>query len=531
MGLLDMLQGGGDANGGLLSFLKSLQPGQGQQPDPSALAQYGQSSNVPVGDYSMPMFSGNGPMNANAQAAPQSAPPQAAPPVFAPQPPQAQQQAAPPATPGIGDRVGNALQSIGAPNSLFHNMVTNPLTALITGQTPDQAQQGRLQNLTAQALLAKGVDPAVVQAAVLPGNTGMLKTLVDGYLKPKDLISTGEGHLYDPNLKKDIATYEPKGKATFTSYKDANGNEIPGVFDPDERKFTPLNPGAAATRPSAPASIEDLQKSDPAMASQVQAVLDGRAPYPTGSRLNSKQQQLKELVTQVDPTFDASASRTRAKFNMEFGSTSPSTVGGQKILMGTALGHLGEVADSATKLHNSNGLGWAPAGHLYNSIANTGTDNAALANALNDKVAKFSGEAGKLYSGSQGGGVHEREDTRARMGAHLTSAELASGLEASRDLILSKQKALEDQATSIFGPEKAAKYDFVGPDGRKALDKIEQSIVKLRGGKVAPEKAPESQGSAGDAIYAQARDAIARGAPREKVLERLKQNGIDASGL
>lgn len=42
---------------------------------------------------------------------------------------------------------------------------------------------------------------------------------------------------------------------------------------------------------------------------------------------------------------------------------------------------------------------------------------------------------------------------------------------------------------------------------------------------------PASQGKSGDAIYAQARDAIARGADRAKVLERLQQNGVDPSGL
>lgn len=44
-------------------------------------------------------------------------------------------------------------------------------------------------------------------------------------------------------------------------------------------------------------------------------------------------------------------------------------------------------------------------------------------------------------------------------------------------------------------------------------------------------KSEVTQGKSGDAILSQARDAIARGAPRDKVMERLKQNGVDASGL
>lgn len=42
---------------------------------------------------------------------------------------------------------------------------------------------------------------------------------------------------------------------------------------------------------------------------------------------------------------------------------------------------------------------------------------------------------------------------------------------------------------------------------------------------------PVSQGKSGDAIYAAAREALAKGAPRDKVMERLQQNGVDPSGL
>ncbi len=482
MGLLDALQSG-QGGGGLLAFLQSLQPQQSQTGplSPDMTMGYGQQPNIP-------------PSVAQTNAQMQPPVPQQPPAVIQAQPqqPQVYQQQ----SPGIGDRLLAGLQGFAHANGPLP-AIANAISGLATGQRSDaEGQQQQAQNLTLRALIQKGIDPTTAQAAV--GNPELLKMLVTQNFGPHTVQTLGNGYVWDSHLNKAVQAYEPESKKTFTSYKDAMGNEVPGVFDPTEGKFTPMKGAATSQAQSLPSSIEELQKSDPAMASQVQAVLDGRVPYPTGSRLNPKQQMLKELVTQIDPTFDATTSKTRAKFNMEFGSTSPSTVGGQKILMGTALGHLGEVADSAAKLNNSNGFGWAPAGHLINSAANTTTEQAALANALNDKVAKFSGEVGKLYSGSQGGGVHEREDTRNRMGASLTKAELASGLEASRDLIISKQKALEDQATTIFGPEKAAKYDFIGPDGRKALDRVETAIAKLRGGTSAPSAPQNALPKAGD---------------------------------
>lgn len=486
MGLLDSLLSGG-SGGGLLDFLRNNALNQQFSSGlPSDQAQYGS------------------PISAMAQAQPnpammQPSVPQQPPPVIQAQPMQAPQAQQPmqPQGPGFGDHLMAGLQGFANSGGLIP-AIANGITGLATGQRNDPqgiAQQG--QNLTRQWLM-QHFDPVTANAAI--ANPAVLSSLIK-QMEPKALISTGSGHLYDPNLKQDIKTYEPEDKFQHVTVKDANGAERPATFDPSSGKYT-FPEGVAAPAPTGPVTMEDLQKSDPAMASQVQSVLDGRVPYPTGSRLNPKQQNLKEAVTQIDPTFDATTSRTRAKFNMEFGSTSPSTVGGQKILMGTALGHLGEVADSAAGLHNSDGGGIAMFGHGANAIKNMTTENAAKANALEDKVAKFSGEVGKLYSGSQGGGVHEREDTRHRMGSTLTSAELASGLEASRDLILSKQKALEDQAVTIFGPDKAAKYDFIGPDGRKSLDKIENAIVKLRGGNGAAPSAATPAPTSGEGAIA-----------------------------
>lgn len=497
MGPLDALSDG--SGGGLLEFLRAnamnqqmpagLATDQAQYANPliQAMAQGGPVPGMapaqpsPLDTAQWPYGPNGAPSQANAMAPVPQQPPA---PVMAQQPPQAAPQ---PQGPGFGDRIINSAQSFANSGGPLQALV-NGATSLVTGERTDPGgvadrQSKAAQNLTFQALVQKGVDPAAALAAI--NNPTLLTELIKQSYGPKTVQALGNGYIADRNGNVTRA-YEPESKKTFNHYKDANGNDVAGVFDPDANggkgEFRPVNP-PAQNAPAPPTSIDDLQKSDPAMAAQVQAVLDGRVPYPTGSRLNAKQQQLKELVTQIDPTFDASTSKTRGKFNLEFGSTSPSTVGGQKILMGTALGHLSEVAESAAGLGNSDGAGSGLAfvGHGINSVKNMTTDNAAKANALDDKVAKFSGEVGKLYSGSQGGGVHEREETRHRMGSQLTSAELAAGLEASRDLILSKQKALEDQATTIFGPEKAAKYDFIGEDGRKALQKIEESIAKLRG--------------------------------------------------
>jgi hypothetical protein len=55
--------------------------------------------------------------------------------------------------------------------------------------------------------------------------------------------------------------------------------------------------------------------------------------------------------------------------------------------------------------------------------------------------------------------------------------------------------------------------------------------VKIDGAGAPRASSQPSQGNGGDAILQQARDAIARGAPREAVMKRLMEAGVDGSGL
>ena len=337
---------------------------------------------------------------------------------------------------------------------------------------------------------------ALQQGAIGPTYTALVKAGV-----PKE---TALAAVYNPTILKSVTeNYLGDRKQEIKTVKDGLGNErlvAINPYDPTQSKEITSSNGVASGAPS-PAQVEPnydpvtkrdeafLSTLDPTTAAAVKDIADGNMSG-TGRNL----QKLMPYVARYEQGFSNGTYTARNKFNTEFGSQSPSTVGGQKVLMGTALGHLGEAADSAVALNNTNGLGSADAGHLANAIKNRTTENAAIANGHEDRVAKFSGEVGKLYSGSSGGGVHEREESRGRLGSNLTSAELASGLESNRDLILSKQQALQQQANDVFGPEGAKRFDFIGPEGRKSLEKIETAIGKLRGTTPASSEAPAAAG-------------------------------------
>lgn len=83
-----------------------------------------------------------------------------------------------------------------------------------------------------------------------------------------------------------------------------------------------------------------------------------------------------------------------------------------------------------------------------------------------------------------------------------------------------EKKKLLDQADKEFSDQMEIMRNQYGGKKRGAA-----STTK-------PAETPAaSQGSGADTMLQQAREAIAQGAPRDKVLERLKQAGVDASGL
>lgn len=285
---------------------------------------------------------------------------------------------------------------------------------------------------------------------------------------------------------------------------DAMGHEKKGWINPATGTVTPLQGGGAGSNdPNAqPPQYDEnnrdegfLKTLDPQTAAAVKGLVEGRV-----SAQGRNLQQLIPLAARYENGFDQSTFKTRNTFNTQLGSSSPSSVGGQKILLGTSLGHLGDLADKAADLNNSAPTGIAMLDHGINAVGNATTNNAAKVNALNETADRAAGELGKLYSGSAGGGVNEREQTRSRFGGNKSPQELAAGLEASRDLVKSKIDALDYQAQTVFG--KGNKMDFLGDPGRAALAKIDDRIATLkaqgRGEKPQAQGAPAGAPKAGD---------------------------------
>jgi hypothetical protein len=375
MGLLDNLTNGDPASG-LLSFLASLQqkngaPVDATQNDPYTASYAPQSGAAPTA--SAPVFA-QPPMPSANQPSPLDSAQWPAGPIGAPSQANAQMQpsggapvpapitpATTPAAPdvGIGDHLMAGYQNLRHGGGLIGSTI-----AALTGQRNDaQAvalqQQAQVANVTAKALLAKGIDPQVVAAAVAPGNTEMLKTLVTQAFGPQTVQSLGNGYIADKNGKVTRA-YEPESKRTFVHYKDANGAEVPGVFDPDANDgkggFAPIavpaakGPGTVDPDLTGPARLEALKKADPLYARKIEAMVNGDFPMPTGvAALKPESKRMIEDALAVDGSTSASDFQTRASTRRDYASGVASRVTKS---INTTIGHFATLNDSIDKLNN-----------------------------------------------------------------------------------------------------------------------------------------------------------------------------------
>lgn len=243
-GLLDSLFSPASGSG-LLDFLRNNATSQQPlMPLASDQAQY----NAPSQNY-----------NFAPSLAPQQTIPQNQPPVIQAQStPIIPQQPVPAAqSPGVGDRLLAGLQGfVAAPQE-------GGLLGKIVGGIGGLAGQDTPSNLTARALIAKGVDPQVAKAAV--GNPDLMKTLIAQTYGPHNIQSIGNGYVYDPRTNKVTRAYTPDDK-------------IPQGFTQDDSGNLHFTPGG----PADPAYMRQKQAATATVPVGFQQTKDGLQPIPGG---------------------------------------------------------------------------------------------------------------------------------------------------------------------------------------------------------------------------------------------------------
>jgi hypothetical protein len=304
---------------------------------------------------------------------------------------------------------------------------------------------------------------------------------------------------------------------------------------------------------------ELLQALPPAVANHAKAIAEIREKWPSGTE-QARQPQLQQALAaaqQLDPSLNQQTYQTRQsmKNSAEAGS---GRINVANLANNTALFHSSTLADAITALDNSNNT-------VLNAAINSGSGMAGglIPGAVNkaDAVKQFSvardAVANELERSFHGVGTTAEQAVKRQiddLSVNDAPQTQLGALKAAQDLLKGKITANEADYKDTMGDKNIAAWErdhgrpfgFITPAAQSAGDRVASMYESIKAGRgfhgfepqaaqspAPPQAAPPrnvAPGVTGDPLAA-ARAAISKGAPRDKVIQRLQQNGIDPGGL
>jgi len=371
--------------------------------------------------------------------------------------------------------------------------ISRGLTAAAAALPMDQklAMQNVGIQQTYKALVQSGVPPQLALASVY--NPSVLQSTLQNYVTDRKAeIKTVKG----PFGEESIVAVNPYDLSSKTI---SGAGTSPGAGGQPEGAnglgVSFYAPGYSAQNVDLSKSGDDfLNQFSPLVQQAVHAYINGDTM--PSFRSQGAMQQIKMIAQKYGQDIGTPADDTtyikRRQFQQQYASNQPNTFGGQAKAFHQALNHMTTLADVIEKYGPSGGAGIAPVAHMINSARELGTGQADIANQINAGAQSTAGEIGKLFSGSSGGGVHEREATRGRFASINSGPEAAGSLEATLELMQGGLNALQGHANEVMG---SGAPQVMNKDDQAKIDHIRGVIARLRGQQAAEGAAPPaSQG-------------------------------------
>lgn len=298
------------------------------------------------------------------------------------------------------------------------------LTVKMAADREAKAIQTQQMNLTGNALLKAGAPPELVAAAVK--NPEMLKAAIGQYFG-KDKFSVVQ--------TKEVEDQYGGKRKVFQTF---NAND--GTF-----KDIPAN---SADEARAAAGGEGAIDLTPDQKNRVQAIIDGREPYPAMSRATDAA-KIRAAVHATDPAFDAvnykARQETRTKFTKGKGADNLSA-------FNTAIGHLGSLDKSIDNLSNSGFPAWNK--YVANPIAEQ-FDPKYQKGLKEFQTARtaVADELTRAFRGS-GGNVHDIIQWENAINAADSPVALKAAVRAAAELLNSRVMSIGDEYNRGMGTTK-----------------------------------------------------------------------------
>jgi hypothetical protein len=238
------------------------------------------------------------------------------------------------------------------------------------------------------------------------------------------------------------------------------------------------------------------------------------------------------IVRQADPNFNSAVATQRAENIKSWqDKTTPTSAGGQLLAANTSLAHMGTLADASDALNplegNSQMLnsarGWM-ASNIPGVPGSGGTDLAAKRGAYEAALQPVTEELTKLYSGGPGA-EGDRERMISQLSPDAPAPVRAAAMKTLTTLLGGKVQSLQNQWSQAGF---ASPFPTLDTDSQAALQRI---LGPQQGGQLVSGQGQTLGQQGGNDPLSQARAAIAKGAPRAAVMQRLQAMGINPAGL
>ena len=233
-----------------------------------------------------------------------------------------------------------------------------------------------------------------------------------------------------------------------------------------------------------------LSQFSPIVQSDIKSALSGRF-NPTGRQVYSKGiESLARIYGHgIGQEYDPNLINQRRQYENELGGTTKG-VGLKAYSLGQGLDHFVSIADKMMQA-NLSGAGWKRVAHGINALKAETSEMEGLQNDVGVIGQGLAGETGKLMSGTQAGGVHERGQMKGYLSNIFQSRQGAAGsMDGMLDLLKGGIDELEADRNRKYGDD--PRYwpkgsNFMTDKERAQVAHIEDVIEGMRTGKkVAP---------------------------------------------
>jgi hypothetical protein len=422
------------------------------------------------------------------------------------------------------------------------------------GNLPQVYKQAQIERARQDTLKSLGSNPGPVDYG--QGAKSLLSAGdFEGGMKLAQLADANSQRQFSQGIQERQTSLQERQaeKPTFgVVSQDQYGAPQHGFINPNTQKVSPYNPpaqvGVGGSGADMPTGDDYLKTLDPARANLVKGISEGRVPYPSGMLLKTPYGQwLQTALTQYKPDLTAQDYSTIAQTRKNY-TSGPSF---QEIkAINTAIGHAAKLYDVSEKLGGSDVM----PGYLNPVIQgvknNFPSIDPAFQGAKKDYDALSETLSTEISKALNGGTPHvaDKEHWRQIFAG-------ADGPTQRRAAIQSAMGILEARTTPLkTGYEQGMKsaahpIDIVSPANQQTFERLltgknpnqpQQPSPASQAGGQAPQ-APQGAGLTKDSVNAarsnpqatldEARQAIASGKDRNAIVKRLKQIGIDPSGL